>query len=161
MNPLQTELSEDTLVRQLRMHGFYVSTTSGFSMWPMLKDRRDRVVIRAVREDETLRPGDVPLYVRPTDGKYILHRVLRVRDTEYIIRGDNTYQKEIVPKECVVGVLQEFYRKGRHISADHPCYRAYAHVWQGIYPIRYFLHSVRLLLIRGKRVLCRLNPFKK
>ena len=51
-----TENIEEILSGQ----GFYVSTTVGMSMWPMLKNRRDRIVISPVG-DRQLRPLDVPL----------------------------------------------------------------------------------------------------
>ena len=105
-----TENIEDCLAVQ----GFYVSTTVGMSMWPLLKNRRDRIVIRPVGDRE-LRRGDVPLYRRP-DGKYVLHRILRVKEDHFVIRGDNTYALERVPKEWVIGYLAEFYRKGKHVT---------------------------------------------
>lgn len=130
--------------RQLREQGFYVSTTVGYSMWPMLKNRRDRIVLRPLEEGETLHRGDVPLYFRPSDGKYILHRILKVKEDRYIIRGDNTYALERVPKAWVIGVLSEFYRKGHHVSVSDKKYRFYAETWQWIYPIRFVCHYVHL-----------------
>lgn len=138
--------------QMLREEGVYVSTTSGYSMWPMLSDRRDRVVLRAVGK-ETLKKGDLPLYRRP-DGKFVLHRIIGVkRDGVYIIRGDNTYVKEQVPADWVLGVMTEFYRKGRRVSEDCVLYRLYAFVWQGIYPIRLLLFRARRAAGRIKRSL--------
>ena len=57
---------------------------------------------------------DVALYRR--DQSYVLHRVIRVADGHYLIRGDNTYSLETVPDEAVIGVLTSFKRKGREIS---------------------------------------------
>ena len=91
---------------QLEQNGVYVSTTVGFSMKPMLRNRRDRVVLLPVK-DKVLKKWDVPIYHRP-DGKYILHRIIAVRDDHYVIRGDNTYAKEYVPKEWVLGIFSEY-----------------------------------------------------
>ena len=139
---------------QLEKEGFYVSTTVGTSMWPMLRNRRDRVILRPLREGERLSRLDLPLYLRP-DGLYVLHRVIGVRDGHYIIRGDNTYAKEIVPDEWIVGVMTEFYRGNRHVSASSCRYRFYAWLWQGIYPIRACVRRVRGLLGRIKRKICK------
>ena len=141
----------DSIERQLEAEGFYVSTTVGVSMRPMLRNRHDRVIIRPVGE-ERLQKYDLPLYRRP-DGKYVLHRIIGVEDGYYIIRGDNTYTKEKVPDEWIVGVMTEFYRGDRHVLADDKGYRRYAAFWQGIYPIRKPFHSLRMLGGRVKRKL--------
>jgi len=141
---------------QLREQGFYVSTTVGYSMWPMLKNRRDRVVLRAVQEGETLRRGDVPLYVRPSDGKHILHRILAVKKDHYVIRGDNTYKLERVPQKWVIGTLSEFYRKGKHVSVTSKMYRFYVGIWRFIYPLRYVCHGIHQFCFRVKRKLAKI-----
>ncbi len=129
--------------RVLAEEGYYVSTTVGISMKPMLRNRRDRVIIRAVG-DETLKPYDLPLYRYP-EGKYVLHRILEVREDCYVIRGDNTYVKEYIPKEWILGYVTEFYRGKKLISTDSRAYRTYARVWQGIYPLRLPFHKLRVL----------------
>lgn len=138
------------LASQLEENGFYVSTTVGYSMWPMLKNRRDRIVLRALEKGEVLKKGDVPLYCREADKKYILHRILRVEDGYYIIRGDNTFVLEKVPFDWVKGVLTEFYRKGKQVSVNKKSYRFYACVWQGIYPIRLIFFLTRRFLSKVK-----------
>ena len=65
----------------LRQEGFYTSTTRGISMYPMLRDGRDTVIIRP--PEGRLRKYDVPLYrVGP---KYVLHRVIQVLPDGYVI----------------------------------------------------------------------------
>ena len=141
----------ENIETHLREQGFYVSTTVGMSMWPMLKNRRDRIVVRSV-EGVTLRKWDLPLYRRP-DGKYVLHRILRVEKDHYIIRGDNTYVKEIVPKEWVIGYVTEFYRKERHVKSTSRAYRFYAAFWHTVYPFRRALFLARRLAGKCKRAL--------
>ncbi len=145
----------DSIERQLAEEGFYVSTTVGVSMRPMLRNRHDRVIIRPVGE-ERLQKYDLPLYRRP-DGKCVLHRIIGVEDGYYIIRGDNTYEKEKVPDEWIIGVMTEFYRGDRHVMADDKGYRRYAAFWQGIYPLRMPFHKLRIL---GGRVKGKLSPKK-
>ncbi|MBR3894891.1 MAG: S24/S26 family peptidase [Clostridia bacterium] len=141
----------NTIEKQLAEEGYYVSTTVGASMRPMLRNRRDRVIIRPVGEGR-LSKWDLPLYKRP-DGKYVLHRVIGVKDGYYIIRGDNTYVKEIVPDEWILGVVTEFYRGDRHVTAHNKRYRRYAAFWHAIYPLRKAIHLVRLLGSKIKRKL--------
>ena len=127
-----------SIEQQIAENGFYVSTTVGVSMRPMLRNRRDRVVIRST-EGKRLSKWDLPLYKR-YDGKYILHRIIEVRDGYYIIRGDNTFAKERGPDENIVGVMTEFYRGERHVLATNRHYRRYAAFWQTIYPLRVPFH---------------------
>ena len=142
---------------QLASEGFYVSTTVGWSMFPMLRNRRDRVVIRPL-SGERLKKYDLPLYRRP-DGKYILHRVVGVRDGYYIIRGDNTYRKEKVPDEWVLGCVAEFYRNGKHKSAQGRGYRLYARLWNWLFPLRTAAYHLVVFAARVKRKL--FGPHKK
>ena len=126
---------------QLAEQGFYVSTTVGCSMRPMLRNRRDRVILLPVGS-ERLKKYDLPLYRRP-DGKYVLHRIIGVREGWYIIRGDNTYIKERVPDAWILGYVSEFYRGERHIRTTSRGYRLYARIWNALYPLRYLYHIGR------------------
>lgn len=110
-----------TIEEVLQTTGKYIGPTVGVSMLPMLKNRRDTIVVKA--KTERLRPLDVALYKR--GDAYILHRVLSVTDTGYIIRGDNCYADEIVPEEAVIGVLTEFFRKNKHYDCTDEKYLRY------------------------------------
>ena len=141
----------DSIETRLEADGFYVSTTVGNSMFPMLRNRKDRVIVRPVGE-HTLKRLDLPLYRRP-DGKYVLHRIIGVRGDTYRIRGDNTYEVEIVPREWILGYVTEFYRAERHIFTDSRSYRAYARAWTAIYCLRRpFVAARRLALGAARRL---------
>ena len=134
----------ENIEQQLSNEGYYVSTTVGVSMYPMLRNRRDRVIIRPLEKGERLKKYDLPLYHRP-DGKYILHRVIGVRDGYYRIRGDNTYAVEKVPDEWILGKVTEFYRGDRHILSTSRGYGIYIRLWRLIYPLRFvFVKTKRL-----------------
>ncbi len=119
---------------ELSEHGFYASNTLGTSMRPLFKTHRDMIVVK--RPEGELRKYDVALYVTPS-GKYILHRVIAVRENIYLIRGDNTYSIERVPKEWVIGVLVKFNRRGKSHTTDERLYKIYSRFWNFIYPVRY------------------------
>ncbi len=136
---------------QLAEGGFYVTTTVGVSMKPMLRNRRDRVVILPVGT-ERLSRFDVVLYRAPSGEKYLLHRIIgEADDGRYIIRGDNTYRREYVPHERILGVLSEFYRGKRHVLVTDRGYRRYAAFWNAIYPVRKVCHLPRLWGSKIKR----------
>lgn len=148
-----SEHQYSNIEEQLRTNGVYVSTTVGFSMKPMLRNRRDRIVLLPVGK-ERLKKWDLPMY-RRADGKYVLHRIIDVKDDHYIIRGDNTYVKEYVRDEQILGYVSEFYRGNRHVSTDEKGYRRYAAFWHAIYPLRMPLHKLRMLASRVKHLLKR------
>lgn len=92
------------------------SLTQGYSMYPMLRPHQDIVTVKRV--DGELKKGDVVLYPG-SDGNYILHRIMRIKNDVFIIRGDNNYFTEIVKKEKVIGILKEFFRGGKYIDCSN------------------------------------------
>ncbi|MEA5019229.1 MAG: S24/S26 family peptidase [Gordonibacter sp.] len=137
---------EDTLERE----GVYVSTTVGSSMWPMLRNRRDTIVIRPV--SGSLSRYEVPLFRRGND--YVLHRVVRVLPDSYVMCGDNCAEQELgVTDDQIVGVLKEFYRGKRRVRHDARAYRAYARIWCAFYPLRRVRKRVLKRMARKARTL--------
>lgn len=132
---------------QLDTHGVYASNTVGASMRPLLRNHQDMVII--YKPEGELKRYDVALYRVGT--KYVLHRVLLVKDDFYLIRGDNTFVMEKVPKSAVIGVMTEFNRGGKRHSVNEPFFRFYAWFWHFIYPIRFVWHKVRGFLGRVYR----------
>ena len=108
---------------EIRKTGYIVYTNVGNSMMPLLRQRRDLMVIRAVTAP--LKKNDVVLFKRPS-GAYVLHRIIRVcRGDRYRIAGDNRHFSEIVPEEWIIGILSEVIKDGRHISVESDEYKAY------------------------------------
>lgn len=136
----------------LATHGVYASTTRGISMEPLFRTHRDVVIIERPKGD--LKKYDVALY-RVKD-RYIMHRVIKVKADEYLIRGDNTFYTEHVPKDKILGVLVEFNRKGKHHSVKERSFVAYSRFWNLIYPIRFLWN----LFIRGLKKIYR-SLFKR
>lgn len=129
----------------LKDEGLFVSTTVGVSMFPMLRNRRDTIIIMPY--EGRLKKYDVPLYKRGSD--YILHRIVEVRPDSYVICGDNCIQKEYgIKDEQILGVLTGFYRGSKKIDMNSFGYKAYARIWCKLYPIRKIYGRVRLLAAR-------------
>lgn len=134
-------MRQTTLEQELRAGNNCVSTTVGTSMYPMLRNRRDTVIIEPVRHE--LRRYDLPLYKRP-NGQYVLHRILRVKEDGYVICGDHCWQKEDpVPKEWILGVVTGFYRDNTYISVKNPLYQAYVHIWCDFFWMRSLILRTR------------------
>lgn len=133
---------------ELLKHGTYATNTVGVSMRPLFKTHRDAVVLK--RAEGELKKYDVALYTDKR-GRYILHRVIGKKGDYYVIRGDNTFVKEYVPRERVIAYMVSFNRKGKHHSTDERGYKLYARVWNFIYPVRFVFHIFLALLRKIKR----------
>lgn len=130
--------------------------TAGVSMRPMLRQHKDIVVIK--RTSGRLKKNDVPLYHRKGSDKYILHRILKVTDDGYVIRGDNLFKNEYdIKDENIVGVLKAFYRGGKYIDCQKSVgYKIYVFINRASYPARYlwrvtvrpFLGKIKKLIIK-------------
>ena len=72
---------EDVIERDGRL----VYTNVGDSMRPLIRQDRDILIIE--KPHGRLKKYDVPLYKRDS-GQYVLHRVLKVREKDYVICGD-------------------------------------------------------------------------
>ncbi|MBO5459461.1 MAG: S24/S26 family peptidase, partial [Lachnospira sp.] len=84
-------ISYSTFESELDKHGFLIYTNVGDSMMPLLRQHHDLIVIK--KTTGRLKKYDVPLYKRDS-GQYVLHRILNVRKNDYVICGDNRYNRE-------------------------------------------------------------------
>ncbi len=136
---MNAQVTESAVRAVLDEKGIYASTITGVSMRPLLKTDRDMVVIKKHTED--LKKYDIALYF--VKGKHILHRVLKVCENEYLIRGDNTFTVEHIPKDAVLGVAAIINRNGKRIDLSDKKCTAYAKFWHFIYPIRYLIFRIK------------------
>lgn len=144
---METTEEKFTIERVLEEKGVYIGPTVGISMLPMLKQRRDTIVVRP--KTDRLKRLDVALYKRGE--AYVLHRVLETKEGYYIIRGDNCYADEIVPEDTVIGVLTEFFQKGKHFYCTDPKYIRYAEKRLKTYKFRRFFVRIKRKLGAIKR----------
>ncbi len=124
---------------QLLNGGEVILVVSGTSMLPLLRPGRDRVVLGAPPKG-ALRVTDLPLY-RRADGKYVLHRVLRIfPDGSYGMAGDHQTNLEYqVQPEQILGLVRGFWRKEHYYSCCQWNYRLYSWFWVKAFPARRFL----------------------
>ena len=124
-------MTEKSIEEILKSDGMYVSTTSGVSMYPMLRDRRDTIAVTPTHE--RLKKYDVALYRR--GNSYVLHRVIKVLPDSYVIRGDNCALKEYVPDSYVLGKLTEVWRADKKLNMQGVHYKAYSRLITFFNPI--------------------------
>ena len=135
-------MSKTTFEEELERTGKIVYTNVGDSMMPLLREKRDLVIIKKV--EQPLKKYDVPLYRRDS-GQYVLHRILKVRKQDYVICGDNRYQKETgITDKHIIGVLEGMVRDGKEILVSDWRYRLYVHLWCDFF-------WVRAIVLMGKQ----------
>ena len=124
---------EDVIERDGRL----VYTNVGDSMRPLIRQDRDILIIE--KYEGRLKKYDIPLY-KCDSGQYVLHRVLKVRENDYVICGDNRYCKEYgITDRHIIGVLTAVVREGKEIPINDWRYRLYVHLWCDLFPIRAFI----------------------
>ena len=134
------EMNKSSFEEILARDGRLYYTNVGDSMMPLIKQGRDLLVI--VKPNGRLKKHDIPLY-RRDNGRYVLHRILKVRDNDYVICGDNRWSKETgITDHHIIGVLAGVVRNDKEIPLDVWKYRLYADLWCGLFPIRSFLLKV-------------------
>lgn len=106
----------------------------GVSMLPMLRQGRDAVELSPL--PERLEKYDLPVYQLPS-GKYVMHRVVDVKEDHYICNGDNLVQMEKIYHHQMIAVVSAFTRDGKRIEIDDPRYRAYCRFWCAVRPVRH------------------------
>ena len=142
-------ITSTTIEEELSKHGYCASTTRGTSMEPLFRTGRDMVVIK--RAEGEMKKYDVVLYRYPS-GKYVLHRIIKVKENEYIIRGDNTFRLEYIPKDRILGVLERFNRRGKSHTVEDKGFKVYSRIWNFIYPVRFVFHLMYRLAAKTYRL---------
>lgn len=132
-----------TFEAELEHRGTIVFTNVGTSMMPLLRQNRDLMIIQK-KGPGRCQKYDAVLYKRPSDGRYILHRILKVKPDGYIIAGDNnSFLDPDVTDQHILGVLTAVVRDGKTIPVTDPRYLRYVHLWCDLWPLRIALFRIR------------------
>lgn len=127
--------------QQLSESGRATVRVTGKSMKPFLHPVRDTVEIVPPKK---LAIGDVALF-DTRRGRYILHRVTRVGEKDFDMRGDNTIRGELgLPHALLVGVVVSANRNGKLIECGSRSWHAYAR----FAPLHAAWAKLRWLLLR-------------
>ena len=146
-------MNKTTYEEYLDAHGELTYTNVGVSMLPMIKQGRDLFTLTK-KTEARCQKYDVVLYRLPK-GRYMMHRIVEVRDRDYVILGDNCMNKEYCITDAdILAVLTRFVRKGKEYSVTDKGYLRYAKFWYAIYPIRRFFMKWKGFcrrILKGKR----------
>ena len=117
----------------IRFNGKIRLTVTGMSMYPLMRNRLDSVLLKKV---EQLKKYDIVLYTRE-DNSYVLHRIVNIKEDTVDIIGDGEGEIEKdVKKEKIIAVAQEIKRGKRIIKPDSAIYKLYCRVWTRLIPVR-------------------------
>lgn len=123
------------LIRERTAAGQKVSSVPfcGVSMLPMLRQGKDLVELAPV--PDRLKKYDLPVYRYPS-GKYVMHRVIKVRKDDYVCCGDNLLELEHIPQAWMIAVVSAFYRDGKRIEVTDRSYLRYCRRRVATRPLR-------------------------
>lgn len=124
-------------------------TTRGISMYPLLRNGKDQVILAPL--PEKLKKYDLPFYQRD-DGQYVLHRIVKAGET-YTCIGDHQYVLEPgLRQDQMIAIAVGFYRKGKYVSVHSFGYWLYVRFWCYTRPIRRAKIGLFRFLRRIKRL---------
>lgn len=120
---IMMEQAYPVIKASLESGGSVTMTVNGKSMLPMLRDNVDTVTLQ--KPQGRLKKYDLPLY-RRNDGSFVLHRVVGVNESGYIMCGDNQTAPEYgINDENIIGIVTEFTTRGKSYKSTYLPYRAY------------------------------------
>ena len=129
-----------TMEEKLIAGGEVTFIPEGRSMRPMFRGGIDKITL--VRKNGRLKKYDLPFY-RRSDGRYILHRVIKVCDNYYVCRGDGTFTNEIGIKDKeILGVVKSFEKKGKTRNCNSFGFKVYSVLWVNTCQIRKLFHII-------------------
>ncbi len=141
---LSLEEMMPVIEEKLSEGGEVTFTVTGNSMLPMLHNRQDTVTL--VTPTFPLKKYDLPFY-RRAGGLYTLHRIVKIKKGNYIIRGDNCNFTEYgIEDKDIIGVVKQFTRNGKQHSVVEKSYKIYCALWCN--DACYFLRKKVLLNLR-------------
>ncbi|MGN1051141.1 MAG: S24/S26 family peptidase [Acutalibacteraceae bacterium] len=147
-------MSKSCFEEEIKRRGYLLYRNKGNSMFPLIRQGRDLVLI-SKKPNGKLKKYDVPLY-RRNSGQYVLHRILKVRTDDYVLCGDNRWQRETgISDQHIIGVLTAVIKNGKKIPTTALRYRIYTHLWCDLFYLR-----ASLLWCRDKMKIIKMKLFR-
>ena len=116
----------------------------GYSMRPFIEFGRDKVKLASAASCQV---GDAVL-AEIAKGHYVLHRIIKKDGDMLTLQGDgNVRGVEHCTMADIRGVVTEYIRPNRTLSADDPCLKRKIRIWRALRPIRRVLLFIYKALI--------------
>lgn len=134
LNIVSPDLVMEQLLKLLEETPAVPLVVSGSSMTPFLAPGRDTVYLSAMSEPP--KPGDVVLY-RRDNGRYVLHRILRVNRASYTMIGDaQSIAEPGIRRDQFLAVVTAVRRKGKLLRRGSFLWVFFEKVWIRLIPLR-------------------------
>lgn len=160
MNEETSELFGADYKSELEKNGAIAFVPHGNSMWPILKNRKQTVVV--IKKTDRLSRFDVALYERNGKEKtFVLHRVMKSADGGYIICGDSQFVLERVEEDAVFGVMSGYYKGKTFIPVTDEKYIRRVEKWYKRKTIRKIRLKFFYFRVRIKCLVARVFKRKK
>ena len=114
-------MKKTNIRKVLKKNGFLIYNFQGTSMLPLLKEKEDKVHLKA---NEEIKLFDVVLFERH-EGYYVLHRVIDIVDGKCYILGDNSPVLDVVPLNEIVAKMVGYYKKDKYFDINSQEYLDY------------------------------------
>ncbi|WP_300155374.1 S24/S26 family peptidase [Bacteroides sp.] len=112
---------------------------TGNSMLPFIVGGRDSVLIQQTSGINPLQVRQIVLAHLP-DSRYVLHRIVRICETEVILMGDGNFREtESCRLSDIMGVVTKISRNGCYVDCNARAERYKAEIWGRLLPIRRYL----------------------
>ena len=124
-----------SVLREIAEEGKVVSMLiAGSSMAPFLCHNRDYIYF--TKPERELRRGDMVFYQRDS-GRYVMHRIYRVKHEGYYMVGDAQTQIEgPLRRDQIFAVITQVKRDGKMIRPGDFWWEFFEHIWIRIVPAR-------------------------
>ena len=98
----------------------------GNSMRPLLRDGRDKVVLRRSQESD-IAIGEIMLF--RYRGDCIMHRVVEIDGDKVVFAGDGNYKTKVRRTEVIARVISVVRPSGRVVKCDSLRWRTMSRAW--------------------------------
>ena len=143
-------MNKITFEDYLQEYGVLIYKNKGNSMRPMLKENRDLFTV-ARKTGIRCKKYDVVLYKRNSK-EYVLHRIVDIRNNDYVMLGDNCVNKEYgITDKDIIGVLMSFTHNNKEYKVTDRRYKIYYHIIYSLYPLRRVLWKIKEIIKNSGR----------
>ena len=134
-NKIKLEELFPLIQEKLESGGDVVFTVTGSSMLPFMKDGKTLVTIKQI--DKKLKKHDIVFY--KNNGKFILHRILKITSNYIITCGDGLTKLEYIKESDIFAKVVKF--QNGHVLTDvkNIFYRFKVNIWLLLRPFRRYL----------------------
>ena len=148
MKQIANDIFFQQVEQELRQGNTVMIPLKGHSMYPFIRDGKDKVLLAEVSDRNQLKKLDIVLF--RYNGKHILHRIVAIDGFNCTIQGDGIYaSKEYCKKTDIVALAVEIHRlrtDGSYntIQVSSSGWRFLSALWLLLSPLRrYLLYILR------------------